>query len=118
MNKRQLGSEKEKLAAEYLQERGYEIVTCNYRCRQAEIDIIAKDHKSKEIVFVEVKTRTNKQYGNPIDAVNNLKQKHLIKTIEYYVYSKHLENEFIRIDVIEVYFNNGKYMVNHIKQVI
>ena len=37
---------------------------------------------------------------------------------EYYVYSKHLENEFIRIDVIEVYFNNGKYMVNHIKQVI
>ena len=53
MNKRQLGSEKERLAAEYLQEREYEIVACNYRCRQAEIDIIAK--KEEYLIFIEVK---------------------------------------------------------------
>ena len=116
--KHQIGKTGEDIAVEYLKELGYYIIERNFVALQGEIDIIAKDHKSKEIVFVEVKTRTNKQYGNPIDAVNNLKQKHLIKTIEYYVYSKHLENEFIRIDVIEVYFNNGKYTVNHIKQVI
>lgn len=46
------------------------------------------------------------------------KQKHLIKTVEYYLYSRNLENEFIRIDVIEIYLYKNKYRVNHIKQVI
>ena len=68
MNKRQLGSEKEKLAAEYLQERGYEIVACNYRCRQAEIDIIAK--KEEYLIFIEVKYRKNKQCGGSLYAVS------------------------------------------------
>ena len=54
MNKRQLGSEKEKLAAEYLQERGYEIVACNYRCRQAEIDIIANIIKTLVIPTISI----------------------------------------------------------------
>ena len=61
MNKRQLGSEKEKLAAEYLQERGYEIVACNYRCRQAEIDIIAK--KEEYLIFIEVKYRKRSKHS-------------------------------------------------------
>ena len=116
--KQEIGKTGEDIAVEYLKKLGYHIVERNFAAIQGEIDIIAKDNKNKEIVFIEVKTRTNRQYGNPIDSVNNLKQKHLIKTIEYYIYSKHLENEFIRIDVIEVYCNNGKYTVNHIKQVM
>lgn len=69
-------------------------------------------------MFIEVKTRTSISYGKPVEAVDTNKQKHLIKTVEYYLYSRNLENEFIRIDVIEIYLYKNKYRVNHIKQVI
>ena len=53
MNQRQLGKEKEELACGYLRDKGYEIITCNYWCRGAELDIVAKD--GEYLVFVEVK---------------------------------------------------------------
>lgn len=74
--------------------------------------------EQNELIFIEVKTRTNASYGKPVEAVDNRKQKHLIKTVEYYLYSRKLENEFVRIDVIEIYLYNHKYRVNHIKQIL
>lgn len=106
----------EDLACKYLQNNGYNIIERNFEARQGEIDIIAID--KKELVFIEVKTRTNTNYGKPIEAVNNNKQKHIIKTVEYYLYSRKLENQFVRIDVIEIYLYNNKYKVNHIKQIL
>lgn len=106
----------EDLACTYLKNNGYRIIERNFEAKQGEIDIIAVD--KEELVFIEVKTRTNTCYGKPVEAVNNKKQKHLIKTVEYYLYSRNLENEFVRIDVIEIYLYNHKYRVNHIKQII
>ena len=114
--KHEIGKIGEDLATKYLEDVGYTIIERNFMARQGEIDIIAKD--KKELVFIEVKTRTNDMYGKPIEAVNMQKQKHLLNTIKYYLYSKHLENEFVRIDVIEVYFNNDTYKINHIKQIV
>lgn len=114
--KHEIGKIGEDLASKYLEAAGYTIIERNFMARQGEIDIIAKD--KKELVFIEVKTRTSDIYGKPVEAVNTQKQKHLLNTIKYYLYSKHLENEFIRIDVIEVYFNNDTYKINHIKQII
>ncbi len=112
----EIGKIGEDLATEYLENIGYTIIERNFVARQGEIDIIAKD--KEELVFIEVKTRTNILYGMPIDAVNEIKQKHFISTVKYYLYSKHLENEFVRLDVIEVYYNNNAYRINHIKQII
>ncbi len=112
----EIGKLGENIATKYLKEHGYKIIERNFRCRQGEIDIISL--YNNEIVFIEVKTRTNLKYGKPIDAVNKEKQKHLIKAVQYYIYSKHLEKEFIRIDVIEIYVCNYKYKINHIKQII
>lgn len=114
--KHEIGKIGEDLSSKYLEDAGYTIIERNFMARQGEIDIIAKD--KKELVFIEVKTRTNDMYGKPIEAVNMQKQKHLLNTIKYYLYSKHLENEFVRIDVIEVYFNNDTYKINHIKQIV
>ena len=50
-NKRQIGTEKEKLAGAYLEKNGYEIIEYNYRCRQGEIDMVAKD--GEYLVFCE-----------------------------------------------------------------
>ncbi len=106
----------EDLAVKYLEQKGYKILERNFECKQGEIDIIAI--QEQEIVFIEVKTRTNPKYGAPADAVNKIKQKHLIKSVQYYIYNRHLEEEYIRIDIIEIYIQKNKYKVNHIKQII
>lgn len=106
----------EDIATKYLENLGYDIIERNFMAKQGEIDIIAKD--KGEYVFIEVKTRTNTLYGKPIDAVNISKQKHLISTVKYYLYVNHLDNEFVRLDVVEVYLNADTYSINHIKQII
>lgn len=106
----------EDLAVKYLEKIGYKVIERNFTCKQGEIDIIAI--YQKELIFIEVKTRTNIKYGSPAEAVNRIKQKHLIKAVKYYIYSRHLENEFIRIDVMEVYIYAHKYRINHIKQIV
>lgn len=61
MNKRKIGDEYEKIAAAYLENNGYIILEKNYRCRNAEIDIIAKN--DSYICFVEVKYRKTDNCG-------------------------------------------------------
>ena len=114
--KHSIGKIGEILAANYLLKNKYDIIERNFMCRQGEIDIIAKE--ADEYVFVEVKTRTNQLYGNPVDAVNDLKIKHIYKSIEYYIYKNEIENENIRIDVIQVYLKGKKAHINHIKNAI
>lgn len=117
MNKdHELGKIGEDIAANYLTRLGYKIIERNFECRQGEIDIIAL-HK-KELVFIEVKTRTNTFYGEASEAVNKFKRKHLLNSIKYYIYKRNLEDEYIRIDIIEVYINGDNIKINHIKQAI
>lgn len=104
----------EDVACKYLQMKGYKIYLRNFSCRQGEIDIIAKD--KREIVFIEVKTRNNESYGKPVDSVNNIKQKHIYEASRYFAYSNHLENSYIRYDIIEI-LKKDKYYINHIKNV-
>ena len=113
--KHELGILGEQIATNYLKSQNYEILNRNFSCKQGEIDIIAKDNK--EYVFVEVKTRTNYDYGEPVDSVNKIKQKHLKRTIEYYIYINKLEEEAIRMDIIEIYIADKNY-VHHIKNEI
>ena len=70
------------------------------------------------MVFVEIKSRTSTEYGLPSEAVTKTKINHMMKTAEYYLYIRHLENENIRFDVVEVYVKDEKYYINHIKQII
>ena len=63
MNRRELGSRYEKLAARELAERGYEILALNYRCRQGEVDIVCR--QGGVLVFVEVKYRSTEASALP-----------------------------------------------------
>ena len=114
--KRKTGKIGEDLACNYLQNNGYKVLERNFLCRQGEIDIIAQDKSEK--VFIEVKTRTNKKYGEPADSVTNEKQKHIIKATKYYLYKNFIKNEYIRLDIIEVYLYKNYYRINHIKQIM
>ena len=112
----ELGRIGENIIADYITKLGYKVVERNFACNRGEIDIIAKD--KEELVFIEVKTRTDISYGEASEAVTNTKKRHLINSIKYYIYKQKLENQPIRIDVAEVYINKGKVKVNYIKQAI
>lgn len=96
----------------------YNILERNFRCRHGEIDIIAYDRTTKEIVFVEVKSRTSQKHGLPKEAVTASKQKTIKLVAAYYIYIHNLHDIPIRFDVIEIYFysNYKKFDMNHIKQ--
>lgn len=115
-NKKELGNLGEQIASKYLQKNNYEIIERNFYCKQGEIDIIAKKHK--EIIFIEVKTRSNKNFGFPAEAVNTTKKKHIYQTAKYYLYKNKLLEASIRFDVIEVMLENGRFNINHIKQIM
>lgn len=101
----------EKLACNYLIEKGYNIINKNYRNKLGEIDIIAK--KENIIAFIEVKARSNTNYGYPYEAVNNKKQRKIIDVANSYMKYYNLRNYKFRFDIIEVYFKSRQ--INHIK---
>lgn len=70
-----------------------------------------------EMVFIEVKTRSNFCYGKPREAVTLYKQKHIYKATKYYLHIKKLDNAYVRFDVIEVYLKDNRYKVVHLKNV-
>ena len=86
-----------------------------FRCKFGEIDIIAYD--KEELVFIEVKTRTSNKYGTGINSINRIKQQHLYKTAEYYLYKKKI-NKSIRIDAIEINLKGELVSLKHYKNII
>lgn len=113
MNNQELGKFGENQAISFLEKQNCEIIARNFSCRQGEIDIIAKD--KDEIVFLEVKTRNSDLYGKAVEAVDNIKQKHIWNAARYYLYINNLMNAFIRFDVIEVYVKKNRVFINQIR---
>lgn len=106
----QLGEEGEKIAIQYLKSRGYIIHHKNWRMSHLEIDIIAEHND--ELVFVEVKTRSSDQYGEPEDAVGYQKEKDLIKLAD--VYLEHLQLEVLsRFDIIAIILSDFESNLTH-----
>ena len=100
MDAKQRGDYGERLAAEFLDEKGYEILARNYRVRQGEIDLIAREGET--VVFVEVKARSGVRFGRPCEAVDERKQQRLRAAAERWLYEQK-ETAFCRFDVIEVF---------------
>lgn len=127
-NLRSFGALGEAYAAEYLKANGYEIIAMNEYIAHEEIDIIAKN--SEYLVFAEVKTRRQikgkpSRYGRPADAVNQVKQAHLLSaTSEYIRLHPEIKGERkVNIDVIEVFSSPDSdeftpTSVNHIRNAV
>ncbi len=111
MNNLDKGSYGERLAELYLKNKGYMICERNYRNFIGEIDLICR--KDKNLIFVEVKSRTNLNYGYPFEAVTGKKRKKILKTSLFYLKDKNIRDYQLRYDIIEIYLKSKK--VNHIK---
>lgn len=112
-NKRKTGSEGEDIACDFISKLGYEIIERNYQFGRGEIDIIAKD--GEILVFIEVKYRTNLEYGPPELAITKGKQKQIIRTASAYLWEKEIKDIPSRIDVIAILkFPDQRPKINHI----
>lgn len=105
MDTRKIGMLGEVAASRYLRQNGYEIITGNYHSRLGEIDVIAEN--TQYICFVEVKTRGEKAYYTPAEAVGYAKQQKIIATAKLFL-SSYPTKKQPRFDVIEVYTKNGQ----------
>ena len=111
MNKRKIGKDYEDMAASFLESRGYEILERNFTARRGEIDLIARD--GSDLVFIEVKYRSDDRMGDPIEAVDEKKQRHLRITASYYLLKKSLpEDTPCRFDVVGIMGRNIRLVRN------
>lgn len=111
--KQKTGGRGENLACAVLQKKGYEIVERNYHYGHGEIDIVARDGNT--LVFVEVKTRKNLEFGPPELAITKGKQKQIKKIAEAYLYEKNIKDTDCRIDVVAILFQGKERpKINHI----
>ena len=95
----ELGKWGEDLAAGYLQRKGYTIIERDWKSGKRDLDIIAQD--GNVIVFVEVKTRRNRLYGEPEESVDYHQLQNLQQAISHYVKFKQIQQE-IRFDIISI----------------
>src|SRR6476620_2134941 len=95
-----LGASGERLAAGWLEARGYTIIATNWHCAYGEADPIAE--LTGELIFVEVKTRHGDALGAPEEAVTAAKQRKLVATAQTYLMEHGIEDRAFRIDVIAV----------------
>ena len=111
-----IGEYGERKAAEYLKANGYMILCRNFRCKCGEIDLVARDKSQEDmIVFVEVKTRRNRSFGLPCEAVTASKLLRIKKVIKAFIGIKRCAGENFRIDVIEILIINKKLYIRHLK---
>ncbi len=106
-----LGKFGEDTAVAYLEKEGYAIRDRNWRKNHLELDIVAS--QNKELIIVEVKTRSNTNYIEPQEAVNWQKIRRIVIAADAYI--KHFSIDIpVRFDIITVVGEPGNFKVEHI----
>jgi putative endonuclease len=113
IEKKVLGNIGEIKSCEYLESAGYLILEKNFRCACGEIDIIAG--RADVICFIEVKTRANANYGEPLESVNPLKTARIRNAASYYLGLKSLNSFEVSFDVISIKASGKKLLLEHFK---
>lgn len=91
----------ENVAAEHLRSTGMAILDRNWRSHLGEIDIVARDGTT--LVVCEVKTRSSRRYGAPIEAVTSRKAQRLRRLAALWIEAHGIEPAALRIDVVQVF---------------
>lgn len=99
-NNRDVGTYYEEVAKHYLEQKGYSVCEMNYRTKQGEVDIIAKDEEYT--VFVEIKYRKHTGCGYPRESVHYRKQQKIIQVATMYLVKEKLYDTPVRFDIIEI----------------
>lgn len=103
MKRRDVGILGEKLAKDFLQKKGYIIIETNYRSPEGEIDIIARH--SDYLVFIEVRTKTSREFGSPEESITPAKMARIRATAAHYQQAHSNLPALLRIDVVAIELN-------------
>lgn len=95
-----LGAHGEALAANYLRAQGFQLLARNWRCRHGELDLIMRDHDT--LVAVEVKTRSGRGYGSPLEAITVHKAERLRRLLVEWVREADIHPRLLRIDAVGI----------------
>ena len=96
----ELGAHGERIAAAYLIDAGLRVLDRNWRCRDGELDIVARDGDA--LVFCEVKTRRGIGYGQAVEAVGRAKQRRLRTLAQRWLAAHDEHAPELRFDVVGV----------------
>ncbi len=89
----------EQEACDYLKRKGFTLLKKNYHCALGEIDLIMQDQD--DIVFIEVRLRSNDDHVLAIESVDEFKIRKLIRTASFFLQQKGWSNKvYSRFDVI------------------
>jgi putative endonuclease len=108
----ELGKQGEEAATRLLQKKQYRIRERNWSFGGYEVDIIAEDETY--IIFVEVKSRTSLQWGNPEDFVGEKRMRRMVKAAHCYLIGKKIDKP-ARFDIIGALWNGHTFELNHIE---
>jgi len=100
MDRQEVGKLGEKEARKFLKKRGYRIRETGFRCRHGEIDIVAQ--RKDWLVFVEVRTKSNLEFGTPEESITQAKKKKLISLALTYTSTHQDLPPLWRIDVVAI----------------
>ena len=105
----------EKLAVNYLEKSGYKIIFRNFRTKFSEIDIIAE--YGNQLIFFEVKYRTNKKFGRAEDSIDKNKIFRIEGAAKFFIEKFYKGNKKnFRIDIIAIN-NFDTFEVKHYKNI-
>jgi putative endonuclease len=107
------GNRGELLAMNHLRHNGFEIIEMNYHFGHGEIDIIARD--GDVLVFCEVKTRYNDEFGDPEYAITARKQQQIRRIAQGYLFEHEIKEQDCRFDVVAIRMHGAKPQINHIR---
>jgi putative endonuclease len=112
-DRRAVGESGENAAVDYLQEKGYHILRRNYRYQRGEIDIIAEE--GDDLVFIEVKARRSKSYGDPEDGLNPEKCRRIKRVASGYLFEHRIDDRPCRFDIVAIEYEGKKMLLRHLK---
>ena len=114
--KNRRGAFGETIAKSFLEGKGLKFIKANYRFQRSEIDLIFENEKEKMLLFVEVKTRTNRKFGEPEQSINETKQTHIRNAAQGFVMTnEEYQKHDMRIDVVTIMLENETSVINHIE---
>ncbi|MEI7797817.1 MAG: YraN family protein [Actinomycetes bacterium] len=120
-NKKQiLGTSGEEIAVDYLISQGYVVFDRNWRSKTGEIDIVASEpiDTRDELIFVEVKTRSSRDFGDPIEAISATKYLRMYRLALEWLSENSANREPWRLDVISIIISKEhKVEIDHLKRV-
>lgn len=115
--KDELGKDGERIAVDFLQANGIEVIDRNWRCREGEIDVVARDGRA--LVVVEVKTRSGRRHGTALEAVDRAKLARLrVLAARWLAERRPQRVDSVRIDVIALERVAGDFAIRHERGVI